>query len=71
MLKRAKVWTTVAEDARMLPERGKPVAQVLTAERKRKLFEFAASRPEWLVAHSAAVLAVSTTCRGVELKDLR
>jgi hypothetical protein len=35
---------------------------------KRKLFETAASRPEWLVAHCAALLAVSTTCRGVELR---
>ena len=39
MLKRAKVWATVAEDVRMLPECGKPVAQVLTAEQKRKLCE--------------------------------
>jgi integrase len=30
-----------------------------------------ASRPEWMVAHCAAVLAVSTTCRGVEIKNLR
>jgi hypothetical protein len=27
--------------------------------------------PEWMVAHCAAVLAVSTTCRGVEIKNLR
>ena len=33
--------------------------------------ETAASRPEWMVAHCAAVLAVSTTCRGVEIKNLR
>jgi integrase len=71
MLKRAKVWTTLAEDVRMFPERGKSVARVLTVEQKRRLFETAASRPDWLVAYCAAVLAVSTTCRGVELKNLR
>jgi integrase len=40
-------------------------------ELKGKLFETAASRPEWMVAHCAAVLAVSPTCRGVEIKNLR
>jgi integrase len=70
MLKRAKVWSVVAEDVRMFPERSRPVARVLTAEQKRALFEAASSRPDWLVAYCAAVLAVSTTCRGVELKNL-
>jgi integrase len=71
MLKRAKLWTTVAEDVRMFPEHGQTVARVLTAEQKKTLFEAAASRPDWLVVHCAAVLAVSTTCRGVELKNIR
>jgi integrase len=44
---------------------------ILTADLKRKLFETAASKPEWMVAHCAAVLAVSTTCRGVEIRNLR
>ena len=71
MLKRAKVWNAIAEDVRALPEREGGVAKVLPADLKRKLFEVAASRPEWTVAHCAAVLAVSTTCRGVEIKNLR
>ena len=71
ILKRAKTWAALAEDVRMLPERGKPVARVLSPDQKAKLFEAARSRPDWLVAHCAAVLAVSTTCRGVELKNLR
>ena len=71
MLRRAKVWNTVAEDVRMFPEHGAPVARVLTAEQKHTLFETAASRSDWLVAHCAAVLAVSTTCRGVELRNLQ
>ena len=35
------------------------------------LFATAGTRPAWTVAHCAAVLAVSTTCRGIELKHLR
>jgi integrase len=71
MLKRAKVWNAIAEDVKALPERQEAVGRALPAELKRKLFETAASKPEWLVAHCAAVLAVSTTCRGVEIRNLR
>ena len=71
MLKRAKVWNAIAEDVKALPERQEAVGRALAADLKRKLFETAASKPEWLVAHCAAVLAVSTTCRGVELRNLR
>ena len=71
MLKRAKVWNAISEDVKALPEDRGAVAKVLPPDLKRKLFETAASRPEWMVAHCAAVLAVSTTCRGVEIKNLR
>ena len=71
MLKRAKVWNAISEDVKALPEDRGAVAKVLAPDLKRKLFEAAASRPEWLVAHCAAVLAVSTTCRGVQIKNLR
>jgi integrase len=71
MLKRARVWNTVAEDVKAFPERGGQVAMVLTGEQKKVLFETAAAKPDWLVVHCAAVLAVSTTCRSVELKNIR
>ena len=71
LLKRAKVWNAIPEDVKTLPEQQGTVAKVLPADLKGKLFETAASRAEWLVAHCAAVLAVSTTCRGVEIKNLR
>ena len=60
MLKRAKVWNAISADVRALPEDCGAVAKVLPLDLKRKLCETAASRPEWLVAHCAAVLAVST-----------
>ena len=53
------------------PEHAREVGKVLAVEQKRLLFETAATKPVSMVAHCAAVLAVSTTCRGVELKNLR
>ena len=70
LLKRAKTWAPLAEDVRMFPEHGAAVAKVLTAEQKAHLFQVAGSNPDWIVAHCAAALAVSTTCRGVELRNL-
>lgn len=71
MLKRARVWNTLSEDVKTFPEHEREIGRVLAAEQKRRLFETAGSKPDWMVAHCAAVLAVSTTCRGVELKHLR
>jgi len=44
---------------------------VLTPEQKKVLVDTAASKPDWLVAYCAGVLAVSTTCRKVEVRHLR
>jgi integrase len=71
MMKRAKCWSAIADDVKMFPKRSRVVGKVLTHEQKMHLFQTAASKPDWLVAHCAAVLAVSSTCRGVELKNLR
>jgi integrase len=71
LMKRAKLWSRVAEDVKLDREGTSPVAKVLTAEQKRLLFETAASNDHWLVAYCAAVLAVNTTCRGIELRHLR
>jgi integrase len=71
IMKRARVWTVVAEDVKMDRENTGAIGRVLTAEQKKTLFETAATKDEWMVVYCAAVLAVSTTCRGVELKNLR
>jgi integrase len=71
MMRRGRCWSLVAEDVTRERENEESIARVLTPEQKRHLFETAATRGEWLVAHCAAVLAASTTCRGVELKNLR
>jgi integrase len=71
LLKRAKTWTLVADDVRLFPKQPRIIPKVLTKEQKSHLFRVASSRPDWMVAYCAAVLAVSTTCRSVELKNLR
>ena len=55
----------------MLPERHSIVGRVLNVEQKELLFRVAGSKNAWMVAHCAAVLAVSTTCRKIELRHLR
>ena len=71
MMKRAKCWSMVADDVKLFPKRSRQIGRVLTSEQKMHLFKIAGSRPEWLVAYCAAVLAVSTTCRSIELKHIR
>ena len=61
----------VADDVKLFPKQPRVIAKVLTHDQKAHLFRVAGSRPDWMVAYCAAVLAVSTTCRSVELKNLR
>jgi integrase len=71
MLKRAKRWNQIADDVHNLPENHAVVGRALPVEDKVRLFETAASRDEWMAAYCAAVIAVNTTCRGVEIRSLR
>ncbi len=70
MLKKAKRWDLLAEDVTRYPE-ASHIGWALIHEEKRRLFVTAGQRPSWTVAHCAATLAVSTTCRGVELKNIK
>ena len=69
ILKRAKRWHVVAEDIRPLKERH-DIGRALAHEEKIRLLRVAGSRPEWLTARCAAILALNTTMRGCELKGL-
>jgi integrase len=71
VLKRAKRWAMIADDVQSMPEHRNAVGRVMTQEEKLKLFRTASSKPSWLVAYCAAVIAVSTTCRKVEILNLR
>jgi integrase len=70
VLKRNRQWARLADDIQMLPERPKE-ARVLLPEEKADLLRTAALKPQWMVAHCAAILALNTTMRGCELKGLR
>jgi integrase len=71
MMKRARTWSLVADDVKMFPKHPRVIGRALTRDQKFHLFRTASSREEWTLAYCAAVLAVSTTCRSVELKGLR
>src|SRR5687767_806176 len=46
-------------------------ACALTAEERQRLFDAAASNPEWEHVHCAAIVAANTSLRPVEVKHLR
>ena len=70
VLKRAKRWHHFAEDIHPLPVR-QNIGQALTYEEKVKLLHRAGTRPEWQTVACAARLALNTTMRGCEIKDMR
>lgn len=71
ILKKARLFTVLMDYPQPFPEHEHEIGRALPLEEKLHLFRVAASRPAWLVAHCAAVLAANTTCRKVELRHLR
>ena len=69
VLKKAKRWHLFADEIKPLPLR-QSVGRALSYEGKLKLLKTAASRPEWQNAAWAATLALNTTMRGCEIKQL-
>jgi integrase len=49
----------------------RPVGRALTPEERKRLFDGAASNPEWEHVYCAAVVAANTSMRPVEVKHLR
>jgi integrase len=70
ILKRAKRWHMLVDEIPHLPER-KDVGRALAPDEKLRLLRVASRRPEWEIAYLASVLALNTTMRGCELKQLR
>jgi integrase len=70
VLKRAKRWYFVGEEIPHLPER-KDIGRALAPDEKLRLLKMAQSRSEWETAYLATVLALNTTMRGCEIKQLR
>jgi len=69
VLKKAKRWHLFADEIRPLPVH-ENVGRALTYDEKLRLLKLAASRPEWQTAACAATLALNTTMRGCEIKQL-
>jgi integrase len=72
VLKRSGHWRRLQDHVTMLSEaEGPPIGRALTPEEQKRLFDTAASNPEWEHVYCAAVLAANTSKRGVEVKHLR
>jgi integrase len=72
VLRRFKQWRRLEDEVKMLTEAGgAPVGRALTPEEQKRLFEAAASNPEWEHVYCAAVLAANSSMRGVEVKHVR
>ncbi len=71
VLKSCGRWRALADHVRNLPDRQHPVGRALTAEERKRLFQAAASSPEWEHVYCAAVVAANTSMRPVEVKHLR
>lgn len=70
IMKRARVWSRVADDIRPLRE-PTTIGKALTEEEKQRLLKTAGMRPEWETTYLAAILCLNTTARGCELKGLQ
>jgi integrase len=70
ILKRARRWHFFEDDVPRLPER-RDIGRALQPDEKLRLLKIAESRPEWETAYLAAVLALNTTMRSCEIKQLR
>ena len=70
MLKRAKRWAALAEEIKPLRE-PRSIGRAMSLEEKLRLLSTAGSNPDWENARLAMTLALCTTMRGVEIKNLR
>lgn len=71
VLKSCGRWRALTDHVRNLPERQHPVGRALTADERTRLFDAAASNPEWEHVFCAAIVAANTSMRPVEVKHLR
>jgi integrase len=70
ILRRAKLWYTMADDVRPLRE-PESIRRALTPAQKAALLETATLKPEWQTAYYAAQIALQTGMRGCEIRSLQ
>ena len=71
VLKHCSRWQALQHRVQNLPELQGPIGRALTHEEQQRLFEAAASNPEWEHVYCAATLAANTSMRPIEVKHLR
>jgi integrase len=71
ILRRARLWARLADGYRPLPENKRGPGRALAPQQEERLFETAATNPQWETAYNAAILAAHTSCRSKELRGLR
>jgi len=71
VLKHCGRWRALQDHVGSLPEQASAIGRALTRAEQRRLFDAAASNPEWEHVYCAATLAANTSMRPVEVKHLR
>ena len=71
VLRHARLWYCFKDDYKPLKNTRPPAGQALTDEQLKQLFTTAQSKPEWLFAYTAAVLAFFCGLRACEIKGLQ
>jgi integrase len=70
VLRRAKLWYRFEDEYTTLRNRKAPVGRALTPDEQERLFEVARTKPAWLYAYVAAILAFYCGLRACEIKGL-
>jgi hypothetical protein len=70
VLKFCARWRALADHVQNLPERQRPIGRALTSQERRRLFDVAASNPEWEHVYCAAIVAANTSMHLVEVMHI-
>lgn len=71
LLKRARLWFRFSDDYKPIPNTKPPIGRALTQEETTHLISVAKSRPDWIYACTASVLAFYCGMRACEIKGLK
>jgi len=70
ILKKHKLWMRIADDVKELPEESN-VGRALEVDEQKRLLDLASTKSAWMGVYCAAVLALNTTMRSIEIKQLQ
>src|SRR5262249_722507 len=70
ILKKHKLWVRIADSVSNLPE-DSSVGRALETDEQKRLLDLASTKSAWMTAYCAAVLALNTTMRSIEIKQLQ